>query len=54
MPEGGGGIAWDGPELNIPWPLEEYHLEREHLIMTERDKNLQTFREYRKGMGYSE
>ena len=44
VPEACGGIRWDDPELNIPWPLKEYGVEKE--IATEKDKNWPTLAEY--------
>lgn len=48
VPEACGGIRWDDPTLNIPWPLKEYGIER--LIATDKDKNWPTFEEYKKGL----
>ena len=45
VPEACGGIRWDDPELNIPWPLKEYGVKQ--IIATEKDKNWPTFAEYR-------
>lgn len=44
IPEACGGIRWDDPELNIPWPLKEYGVEK--VIATEKDKNWPTLSEY--------
>ena len=44
VPEACGGIRWDDPELNIPWPLKEYGIEQ--VIATEKDKNWPTLAEY--------
>lgn len=49
VPEACGGIRWDDPTLNIPWPLEEYGITE--IIATEKDKNWPTFVEYKKMMG---
>lgn len=49
VPEACGGIRWNDPELNIPWPLKEYGIET--VIATEKDKNWPTFSEYKKMMG---
>ena len=49
VPEACGGIRWDDPTLNIPWPLEEYGITE--VIATEKDKNWPTFVEYKKMMG---
>lgn len=48
-PESCGGILWSDPELNIPWPLEEYGIE--NIISTDKDKNWPTFRDYCKSEG---
>lgn len=39
-----GGILWNDPDLNIPWPLKEYGVVE--IISTEKDKNWPTFKEY--------
>lgn len=49
IPEACGGIRWDDPELNIPWPLEEYGITE--VIATEKDKNWPTLAEYIKLKG---
>lgn len=46
IPEACGGIRWDDPDLNIPWPLEEFGVEA--VIATEKDRNWPTLAEYRK------
>lgn len=43
-----GGIRWDSPELNIPWPLDEYGIT--DIIATEKDRNWPTFRQYAERM----
>lgn len=35
-----GGILWNDPDLDIPWPI------RDGVILTEKDKNWPTFAEY--------
>lgn len=45
VPKACGGIRWDDPELNIPWPLIEYGVEK--VITTEKDKNWPTLAEYK-------
>lgn len=36
------GICWDDKDINIKWPLEEVS----ELILSDKDKNLQTLQEY--------
>lgn len=49
IPEACGGILWSDPDLNIPWPLEEYGIEE--VIATDKDKNWPTLAEYKMMMG---
>lgn len=44
IPEACGGIRWDDPGLNIPWPLSEYGID--HVVATEKDQSWPTLREY--------
>ena len=44
IPEACGGIRWNDPFLNIPWPLQEYGIK--NVIATEKDTNWPTFEEY--------
>lgn len=44
VPSACGGIRWNDPELNIPWPLKEYGVD--HIIATEKDKNWPTLAQY--------
>ena len=44
IPEACGGIRWDDPWLNIPWPLSEYGID--HVIATAKDQSWPTLREY--------
>lgn len=46
VPAACGGILWNDPYLNIPWPLKEFDIEC--VIATEKDKNWPTFAEYKK------
>jgi dTDP-4-dehydrorhamnose 3,5-epimerase len=39
-PNGEGGIAWDDPELAVPWPIS-------NPIVSDRDRSMQSFAEYR-------
>ncbi len=48
IPSACGGIRWNDPELKIPWPLNEYKIEK--LIATEKDKNWPTLAEYVRGL----
>lgn len=49
VPSACGGIRWDDPTLNIPWPLKEYEVES--VIATEKDKNWPTLVEYKVAHG---
>ena len=42
IPEACGGILWNDAELNIPWPIKNI----EEVVLSEKDKKAQTFREY--------
>lgn len=44
IPEACGGIRWNDPVLNIPWPLNEYGIKQ--VIATEKDMNWPTFEEF--------
>lgn len=44
IPEACGGIRWDDPVLDIPWPLGEYGIE--HVIATEKDRSWPDLEEY--------
>ncbi len=44
VPSACGGILWNDPELNIPWPLKEYGIDS--VIATEKDKSWPTLKEY--------
>lgn len=44
IPEACGGIRWNDPMLNIPWPLKEYRITK--IIATEKDKKWPTFEEF--------
>ncbi|MBR5964564.1 MAG: dTDP-4-dehydrorhamnose 3,5-epimerase [Treponema sp.] len=48
-PENSGGIIWNDSEMNIPWPLKEYDIQ--NIIVTEKDSNWPTLKEYRKMNG---
>lgn len=44
IPAACGGIRWDDPDLDIPWPLEKYGVKE--VIATEKDMNWPTLKEY--------
>lgn len=44
-PEYDSGIIWDDKNIGIEWPLNEVN----NVIISEKDKSLQTFKEYFKG-----
>ena len=44
VPSACGGIIWDDPHLNIPWPLKEYGIEK--VIATDKDLSWPTFSEF--------
>lgn len=44
VPEACGGILWKDTELNIPWPLKEYGINK--VIATAKDENWPTLSQY--------
>ena len=52
IPESCGGIRWNDPELNIPWPLKEYGIKK--IIVTKKDANWPTLSEYVEKMNHCE
>ena len=44
VPEACGGIIWNDPDLNIPYPLREYGIDK--VIVTEKDAGWGTLAEY--------
>lgn len=44
--EGDSGIMYNDPDINIQWPFEKIG-GRENLIISEKDKNLMSFEEYK-------
>ena len=44
--KGESGVRWDDPELMIPWPVREP-------LVSDRDRGLPSFSEYRAGLGKS-
>jgi len=47
-PEYDAGIKYDDQEIGIEWPLAEYRLSKEDILLSEKDKNLPTLNEYLK------
>lgn len=45
-PEYDSGIIWNDETLNIDWQLEKYGLSKETLLLSDKDKKLQTFKEF--------
>jgi len=48
-PEYDAGLIWNDPDIGIEWPLEEYGITEP--ILSEKDKNLPTFNEWRMANG---
>lgn len=44
IPEACGGIIWNDPDLNIPWPLKEYGIEK--VITSHKDSSWPTLKQY--------
>ncbi|MGL4903481.1 MAG: dTDP-4-dehydrorhamnose 3,5-epimerase family protein, partial [Cetobacterium sp.] len=40
------GILWNDTDLNIDWELEKYDLKEDDLIISEKDKNQGTLKEF--------
>ncbi|MFW5981015.1 MAG: dTDP-4-dehydrorhamnose 3,5-epimerase [bacterium] len=45
-PEFATGLIWNDQDINIDWPLDEYSIKEENLLLSDRDKNLPTLKEY--------
>ena len=45
------GIMWNDPDINIAWPIEKVGGAR-NIILAEKDKNLQSFKEFEKKVGF--
>lgn len=45
--DGDSGIMYNDPDINIKWPFEQFGGEK-NLIISEKDKNLMSFNEYKK------
>jgi len=50
-PEYESGIIWNDKDINIDWPLEKYGIKEEDLLLSEKDRKLQTYREYLETLG---
>ncbi len=47
-PEFDSGILWEDEDLNIEWNLKKYGLCRETITLSEKDKNQQSLKEFKK------
>ena len=45
-PEYDAGIRFDDQEIGIVWPFEQYSLTREEIILSEKDANLPSLKDY--------
>ena len=45
-PEFDSGILWNDKDINIEWNFEKYNLKIEDILLSEKDKKLQTFKEF--------
>ena len=50
-PEYESGIIWNDKDINIDWPLEKYGIKEEDLLLSEKDRKLQTYKEYLEKIG---
>ncbi len=46
-PEYDSGIMWNDKEIGIEWNFEKYGLKEEEILLSEKDKKHQSFREYK-------
>ena len=49
-PEYDSGIMWNDKEININWNFEKYGLKEEDIVLSEKDKRHQSFKEYSKSI----
>lgn len=50
-PEYDSGIIWNDKDINVKWPLEKYGIKEEDLLLSEKDKLQQTYKEYIEKLG---
>jgi dTDP-4-dehydrorhamnose 3,5-epimerase len=50
-PEYDSGIIWNDKDINVDWPLEKYGIKEEELLLSEKDKVQQTYKEYIEKLG---
>jgi dTDP-4-dehydrorhamnose 3,5-epimerase len=50
-PEYDSGIIWNDKDINVDWPLEKYGIKEEDLLLSEKDKVQQTYKEYIEKLG---
>lgn len=48
-PEFDAGIIWNDKDINIDWPFYEYGIDKMDLLLSDKDKNLPTLKEYTEG-----
>lgn len=46
-PEYDSGIIWNDKDINIEWNFKKYMLEEQEIILSEKDKKLQTLEDYK-------
>ena len=46
MPQYDSGIMWNDKDININWNFEKYGLKEEDIVLSEKDKKHQSFKEY--------
>ena len=49
-PEYDSGIMWNDNDIAIEWNFEKYDLKEEDIILSEKDKKHQSFKEYLKNL----
>ena len=46
VPQYEDGIIWNDKDININWNFEKYGLKEENILLSEKDKKHQSFKEY--------